>query len=157
MQMKSSLKPFLTALAILVAGGASADTAADQRALLRLFADSCLKTYPTHSGINEIMAGKGFEKTDYDAWVGDDSFVNPAVKHSGGTSCFVSRQKTDPRSIHSILVNALSQAGAKDIKATVRGRKTDITLTLKGISTRVRAGPMSNGVASVAKIVIFQQ
>lgn len=155
--MKSSLTPFLAALAIIVAGGASADTAADQHALLRLFTDSCLKTYPTHTGINKILTDIGFEKTNDGNWVGDHSFVNPAVKHSGGTSCFVSRQKTDPRGIHSTLINALSKAGAKDIKATVRGRKTDITLTLKGISTRVRARPMSNGHTSIASIVIFQQ
>ena len=148
---KPLLKLYLTTFAIFFAVNASADIVADQKALLKLFTESCLKTYPTYSGIDKIMSSKGFEQTSYGAWKGEHSFVNPAVKLSGGgLSCLVTRQKTDPRGIHTALIEALRNASGKDVKATIRGRKTEITLTIRGAPTRITAGPLARGVADMA-------
>lgn len=151
---KPLLKLCLTTFAIFFAVNASANTVTDQKALLKLFTESCLKTYPTFSGIDKIMSSKGFEQTSYGAWKSEHTFVNPAVKISGGgLSCLVTRQKTDPRGIHTALIEAIRNAGGKDIKATIRGRKTEITLTFRGVPTRINAGPLARGVAD---IVIFK-
>ncbi|MDQ2092091.1 hypothetical protein [Marimonas arenosa] len=119
------------------------DHAKQQSSLLRFFSKTCLKTFPTYSGIEKPIKAMGLKHNARDdTWSGGGFFINPTVDAANDTYCFAVLNLTNPKGIAQELANTLSRSGATNIKVVVKGRKTYVDFSLKGVAAKVIVKPL---------------
>ncbi len=115
-----------------------------QAMVTEFFAESCLRTFPDHSDLGDILTRKGFVQNAEDGtWKSDVFFVNPNVGTKG--ACLVGLRSTNPKGIAERLGQTLQRHGAQNLKITVRGRKTEARFVKDGIAANVFVYPLASG------------